>query len=110
MVGSRYVCRGNSFTVHTPLQDHYQLCLNWLTNLLKRKLSLKEYDAVIKNQMCNGIIEQVQEPTVSTSHYLPLADPGGVPGVPEPPEIILKIIYSSLYIGVSSHVNTWLVN
>ena len=59
-----------------PPEDHYQLSLNRLNSLLRRLRStpelLREYNAVIQEQLAKGIIELVPESEViSQSHYIP---------------------------------------
>jgi hypothetical protein len=62
---------------HPPLHDHFVLCHKRLTNLPRRRQSpqlLKEYDAIIRDQLDKGIVETVTEPALSVSdrvHYLP---------------------------------------
>ena len=62
---------------HKPLTDNYQLCVKRLNGLLKRLRSnpeiLKQYDATIREQLKNEIIEPVspEEKTTSAVHYLP---------------------------------------
>ena len=62
---------------HDPLPDNYQLSVNRLQGLLRRLKQdpaiLKEYDAIIQDQLRKGIIEAVpagKTPPKST-HYLP---------------------------------------
>ena len=74
--GSRYEVQLPWKESHLPLCDHYQLSLNRLTSLLQSLRQspevLREYDAVIRDQLSRGIVEQVQEPKVTAStHYLP---------------------------------------
>ena len=59
-----------------PLEDHYQMSLNRLNSLLRRLRStlefLREYNAVIQEQLAKGIVELVPESEViSQSHYIP---------------------------------------
>ena len=59
-----------------PLEDHYQLSLDRLNSLLRRLRKtpelLREYNAVIQEQLAKGIVELVPESEViSQSHYIP---------------------------------------
>ena len=63
---------------HPTLPDNYETSLKRLKNLLNRLKEqpnvLLEYDAVIKEQIENGIVERVSEPEqreVGRVHYLP---------------------------------------
>lgn len=62
---------------HDPLPDNYQLSVNRLQGLLRRLKQdpavLREYDAIIHDQLKSGIIEVVPAGEVppKTTHYLP---------------------------------------
>lgn len=63
---------------HHPLPDNLSLCRQRLEGLLKRLRQspqlLSEYDTIIQDQLCLGIIESVSEPSKAVSdrvHYLP---------------------------------------
>ena len=63
---------------HLPLPDHYELCRKRLFNLLRRLRQdptlLSNYDAVIKEQIHRGMVEEVQTPQEQLHdhiHYLP---------------------------------------
>ena len=63
---------------HPPLPDNYELSCKRLTGLLRRLKQhqevLCEYDAIIRNQLQQGIVEEVNEPdnpVSGTIHYLP---------------------------------------
>ena len=63
---------------HPPLSDHYDLCRKRLSNLIRRLKQtpqvLIEYDTIIRDQLDKGIVEIVNQPTVTVSdrvHYLP---------------------------------------
>ena len=62
---------------HGPLPDNYQLSVNRLQGLLRRLKQdpaiLKEYDAIIRDQLRKGIIEAVptDEAPPRATHYLP---------------------------------------
>ena len=64
--------------VHSPLPDNYQLALKRLRGLRHRLLQqpalLKEYDAIIQDQVKQGIVEVITDPTPTDGrvvHYLP---------------------------------------
>ena len=64
--------------VHPPLPDNYQLALKRLRGLQRRLQQqptlLKEYDAIIQDQVKQGIVEEVTDPTPTDGrvvHYLP---------------------------------------
>ena len=64
--------------VHSPLPDNYQLALKRLRglrhHLLQQPALLKEYDAIIQDQVKQGIVEVITDPTPTDScavHYLP---------------------------------------
>ena len=64
--------------VHPPLLDNYQLALKRLRGLQHRLQQqpelLKEYDAIIQDQVKQGVVEVVTDPTPTdgrTVHYLP---------------------------------------
>ena len=63
---------------HPPLPDHYDLCRKRLFSLLRRlnqtPLLLSDYDAVMKEQLRQGMIEEVPNPQRKLHdhiHYLP---------------------------------------
>ena len=63
----------------SDIADHYNLCNNCLhylrQRLLKKSEILKEYDKILKEQLCQGIIEPVNVSGLSgdelVTHYLP---------------------------------------
>ena len=64
--------------VHFPLPDSYQLALKCLRSLQHRLLQqpalLKEYDTIIQDQVKQGVVEVITDPTPTDSravHYLP---------------------------------------
>ena len=64
--------------VHPPLPSNYQLCLSRLTGLIRRlkrdSTLLRDYNAVIRDQLKRGIVEVVREPESadrSNTHYIP---------------------------------------
>lgn len=64
--------------IHPPLPDNYQLALKCLRGLQHRLLQqpslLKEYDAIIKDQVKQGIVEVIADLTPADGcavHYLP---------------------------------------
>ena len=64
--------------VHPPLPDNYQLALKRLRGLQHRLLQqpvlLKEYDAIIQDQVKQGVVEVITDPTPTDGravHYLP---------------------------------------
>ena len=62
---------------HPPLPDNYELCRKRLDGLLKRLRQnpeqLQQYDAVIRDQLRQGMVEVVANPTQCEGrvHYLP---------------------------------------
>ena len=63
---------------HLPLPDHYELCRKRLLNLLRRLRQdptlLSNYDAVMKEQLRRGMVEEVLDPKEKSHdrvHYLP---------------------------------------
>ena len=65
-------------TTTSQLPNHYSLSLRRLKGLLEqlknKKTLLVEYDSVIKTQLCQGIVEPVEDATgvdVAGVHYLP---------------------------------------
>ena len=62
---------------HPPLPDNYELCRKRLDRLLKRLRQnperLQQYDAVIRDQLRQGMVEVVANPTQCEGrvHYLP---------------------------------------
>ena len=62
---------------HPALPDNYHLCARRLQGLIKRLQQdpaiLQEYDSIIKDQLCQGIMEMVEhsEECPDENHYLP---------------------------------------
>lgn len=63
---------------HPPLPDHFDLCRRRLFGLLKRLKQnpplLKDFHSVVKDQLANGIVEVVDDPSSTDgdrTHYLP---------------------------------------
>lgn len=76
--GQRYEVKLPWKEFHAPLPDNLDLCQQRLSNLLKRLRRdpdiLREYDAIIRNQIENNIIEPIEDPFSSATakvHYLP---------------------------------------
>ena len=77
-VNGRYQVRLPWKESHPPLNDHHSLCLSRLEKLMKRlyqePIILHEYDAVIKEQIRQGIVEAVgnsPEEHCNGVHFLP---------------------------------------
>ena len=82
------------------MPDNYQLSVNRLQGLLRRLKQdptiLKEYDAIIRDQLRKGIIEAVpaDEAPLRTTHYLPhLAIAFWMVSVDEADRDILRFIW-----------------
>ena len=76
MAVTRCHCHGRTYT--PPLSDNYQLALKRLRclqhRLLQQPALLKEYDAIIRDQVQRGVVEVVTDPTPTDGravHYLP---------------------------------------
>ena len=68
--GQRYEVKLPWKDYHPPLPDHYQLCHQRLTNLLKRLRRtprlLDEYDSIIRDQLATNVVEIAPQPTQPT--------------------------------------------
>lgn len=76
--GRRYEVKLTWKIHHQPLPDHFELCRKRLIGLLRRLRQnpqlLSEYNFIIQDQLKNGVVEVVSQPTQvvgDQAHYLP---------------------------------------